>query len=358
MCIRDRDRSAQFSGTKDVDPKLQLEYGPIESYLKNLFGSNTSLLDIKQFKGGQSNPTYLLTTDKKSFVLRRKPPGKLLASAHAVDREYKVITALNKTDVPVPKTYGLCEDDSVAGTPFFLMDHVDGNIFWDLLLTKSSREDRNKIYWSMNDTIAKLHNADFKSIGLSDYGKYENYMARQIARWSKQYKDSETTLIPEMDNLIEWLPQNIPPGEETSIVHGDFRLDNMVFDKHSNQVIAILDWELSTLGHPIADFTYHMMTWRMPLGVQGIGILGANLDELNIPNENEYADAYYQKTNRNEIHNWDFFLAYNMFRLAGITQGIAGRVRDGTASSDQAKQYGAFVPILSQMAWKIVENIK
>ena len=352
------DRAAQFSGTKEVDSKLSLDHGPIEKYLKNLLGNDTSLLDIKQFKGGQSNPTYLLQTNVRNFVLRRKPPGKLLASAHAVDREYKVISALNKTDVPVPKIYDLCEDVSVAGTTFFLMDHVDGNIFWDLLLTKCSAEERNKIYWSMNDTIAKLHNTDFKSIGLGDYGKYENYMARQITRWSKQYKDSETTLIPEMDNLIQWLPENIPSGEETSIVHGDFRLDNMVFDKNTNEVIAILDWELSTLGHPIADFTYHMMTWKMPLAVQGIGILGANLKELNIPNEDEYAEAYYRKTNRNEIQDWNFFLAYNMFRLAGITQGIAGRVRDGTASSDQAKQYGAFVPILAKMAWQTVQAIK
>ena len=352
------DRALQFSGTKDVDPKLLLDHVPLDKYLKNLLGSDTNLLNIRQFKGGQSNPTYLIQTNLKNFVLRRKPPGKLLASAHAVDREYKIITALDKTDVPVPKTYGLCEDISVAGTPFFLMDHVEGNIFWDLTLAKCSAEERGKIYWSMNDTIAKLHNADFKRIGLSDYGKHENYMARQIARWTKQYKDSETTLIPEMDNLIEWLPKNIPSGEETSIVHGDFRLDNMVFDKDTNEVIAILDWELSTLGHPIADFTYHMMCWKLPLAAEGIGILGANLKELNIPNENEYAEAYYKKTNRNEIQDWDFFFAYNMFRLAGITQGIAGRVRDGTASSDQAKQYAAFVPILAKMAWHTVEAIK
>ena len=351
-------RDEIFSGTKEIDQKLDFDHDSLNSYLKDTVGSSVQIRDIKQFKGGQSNPTYFINTNEIDYVVRRKPPGKLLPSAHAVDREYKVITALNKTDVPVPKTFAYCEDSSVIGTPFFLMEHVKGKIFWDLLLPESSAEERRKIYLSMNETIAKLHSVDFKTIGLGDYGKYENYMARQIHRWSKQYKDSETQHISEIENLIEWLPKNIPEDEETSIVHGDFRLDNMVFDKDSFEVKAILDWELSTLGSPIADFTYHMMAWRLPVGAKGLGILGANLKDLNIPSEEEYSELYYKKTGRDKIENWDFFMAYNIFRLAGIAQGIAGRVRDGTAASSEAKNYGDFVPILGKLGWDIVENIK
>ena len=351
-------RDEIFSGTKEIDQKLDFDHNSLNDYLKNTIRSNIQIKEVKQFKGGQSNPTYLIETNEHDYVVRRKPPGKLLPSAHAVDREYKVITALNKTDVPVPKTFSYCEDDSVIGTPFFLMEHVKGKIFWELLLPESKPEERRKIYLSMNETIAKLHSVDFKAIGLEDYGKYENYMARQIHRWSKQYKDSETQHIPEIENLIDWLPKNIPEDEETSIVHGDFRLDNMVFDEDSLEVKAILDWELSTLGSPIADFTYHMMAWRLPVGAKGLGILGANLNELNIPSEEEYAELYYKKTGRSKIENWDFFMAYNIFRLAGIAQGIAGRVRDGTAASSQAKNYGDFVPILGKLGWGIVENIK
>ena len=314
------------------------------------------IVSIKQFKGGQSNPTYLIEDKTKNYVLRRKPPGKLLKSAHAVDREYKVITALGKTDVPVPETYCFCEDENVIGTQFFLMDHVDGNIYWELLLPDSDNNQRREIYLSMNDTIAKLHNVDFQKIGLGDYGKHENYMARQIHRWTKQYKDSETQKINEMDNLIEWLPINIPEDNETTIVHGDFRLDNMIFDKQNNKVMAILDWELSTLGNPIADFTYHMMSWRLPAAAKGLGMMGSNLEELNIPSEHEYAEMYYKKTGRSKIENWDFYMAYNIFRLAGIAQGIVGRVRDGTASSSEAKNYESFVPILGKLGWNIVEE--
>ncbi len=351
-------RDEIFSGTKEIDQKLDFDHDSLNSYLKDTVGSSVQIQDIKQFKGGQSNPTYFINTNEIDYVVRRKPPGKLLPSAHAVDREYKVITALNKTDVPIPKTFAYCEDSSVIGTPFFLMEHVKGKIFWDLLLPESSAEERRKIYLSMNETIAKLHSVDFKTIGLGDYGKYENYMARQIHRWSKQYKDSETQHISEIENLIDWLPKNIPEDEETSIVHGDFRLDNMVFDKDSLEVKAILDWELSTLGSPIADFTYHMMAWRLPVGAKGLGILGANLKDLNIPSEEEYSELYYKKTGRDKIENWDFFMAYNIFRLAGIAQGIAGRVRDGTATSSEAKNYGDFVPILGKLGWDIVENIK
>jgi len=351
-------RDEIFSGTKEIDQKLDFDHNTLNEYIKSIIGNNVNIEEIKQFKGGQSNPTYYLKTNENNYVLRRKPPGKLLPSAHAVDREYKIITALGNTNVPVPKTFKYCEDENIVGTSFFLMQHVEGKIFWDLLLPELNTEERKKIYLSMNETIAKLHEVDFKKIGLADYGKYENYMARQIHRWTKQYKDSETQNIPEIENLIAWLPENVPQDEETSIVHGDFRLDNIIFDKESLEVKAILDWELSTLGSPIADFTYHMMAWRLPVEAKGLGILGADLKKLNIPSEKEYAELYYQKTGREKIENWDFFMAYNIFRLAGITQGIAGRVRDGTAASSQAKNYGDFVPILGKLGWEIVEGIK
>ena len=351
------DRDQIFSGVKEVDEKLQIDKNSLNDFLKNLLGNKIIINDIKQFKGGQSNPTYLISTNEKDLVIRRKPPGKLLKSAHAVDREYRVITALNQTDVPVPKTYVYCDDTSIIGTPFFVMDHVKGNIFWELLLPNCDHNQRRSIYLSMNDTIAKLHNVDFNKVGLFDYGKHEEYMSRQIHRWTKQYKDSETQDIPEMNNLIEWLPKNLPDEQDTTIVHGDFRLDNMIFDKKNNSVVAILDWELSTLGNPIADFTYHMMSWRLPVGARGMGIMGADLQKLNIPKEDEYAELYYKKTGRTKIQNWDFYMAYNIFRLAGIAQGIVGRVRDGTASSAQAKEYESFVPILGKLGWNIVERL-
>ena len=351
------DRDQIFSGVKEVDEKLQIDKNSLNDFLKNLLGNKIIINDIKQFKGGQSNPTYLISTNKKDLVIRRKPPGKLLKSAHAVDREYRVITALNQTDVPVPKTYVYCDDTNIIGTPFFVMDHVKGNIFWELLLPNCDHNQRRSIYLSMNDTIAKLHNVDFNKVGLSDYGKHEEYMSRQIHRWTKQYKDSETQDIPEINNLIEWLPKNLPDEQDTTIVHGDFRLDNMIFDKKNNSVVAILDWELSTLGNPIADFTYHMMSWRLPVGARGMGIMGADLQKLNIPKEDEYAELYYKKTGRTKIQNWDFYMAYNIFRLAGIAQGIVGRVRDGTASSAQAKEYESFVPVLGKLVWNIVERL-
>ena len=351
-------RDKIFSGTKEVDKKLSINQSNLEEYLKNIFGDKIFINEIKQFKGGQSNPTYMIATNQGDFVLRRQPPGKLLKSAHAVDREYRVITALSQTDVPVPRTYGYCDDEDVVGTKFFLMDHVKGNIYWELILPNLDEVARRDIYLSMNDTISKLHNVNFEKINLGDYGKHENYMQRQIYRWTKQYKDSETQEIGEINELIDWLPKNIPLEEETSIVHGDFRLDNMIFDPETHQVKAILDWELSTLGNPIADFTYHMMSWRLPAAAKGLGMLGADLKSLNIPSEDEYSELYYKKTGRNKIENWDFYMAYNIFRLAGIAQGIVGRVRDGTASSSEAKNYEAFVPILGKIGWDIVRGIK
>ena len=251
---------AKFSGTKDVDERLKIDYANLQPWIDEYVPNAGKIKAIEQFKGGQSNPTYKIITESKNLVLRRKPPGKLLPSAHAVDREYKVITALYETDVPVPKTYGLCENDDVAGTAFFVMDFLDGDLFWDPMIPSMTNTDRTEIYKNKNKTLAKLHSVDYKKIGLEDYGKPGNYVARQVSRWSKQYRASETDNIEAMNNLIDWLPKNIPDDDETTIVHGDYRLDNMILK--NNEVIGILDWELSTLGHPIADFSYHCLSWR------------------------------------------------------------------------------------------------
>ena len=270
---------AKFSGTKDVDERLKIDSANLQSWIDEYVPNAGKIKAIEQFKGGQSNPTYKIITESKNLVLRRKPPGKLLPSAHAVDREYKVITALYETDVPVPKTYGLCEDDDVAGTAFFVMDFLDGDLFWDPMIPSMTNTDRTEIYKNKNKTLAKLHSVDYKKIGLEDYGKPGNYVARQVSRWSKQYRASETDNIEAMNNLIDWLPKNIPDDDETTIVHGDYRLDNMILK--NNEVVGILDWELSTLGHPIADFSYHCLSWR----TQEAFWDQAKLKELGIPTE-------------------------------------------------------------------------
>ena len=341
---------AKFSGTKEVDEKLKISSSKLQPWIDENVPNAGKIQTVEQFKGGQSNPTYKIVTDNKSLVLRRKPPGKLLPSAHAVDREYKVITALYETDVPVPKTYGLCEDNDVAGTAFFVMDFLDGDLFWDPMIPSMTNSDRTEIYKNKNKTLAKLHSVDYKKIGLEDYGKPGNYVARQVSRWSKQYRASETDNIEAMNNLIEWLPKNIPDDDETTIVHGDYRLDNMIL--RNNEVIGILDWELSTLGHPIADFSYHCLSWR----TQEAFLDEAKLKELGIPSEKEYMEMYCKYSGKDLSKNWEFYMAFNMFKIAGILQGILGRVRDGTASSKHAEERGNMVFPLSQAAWETIEN--
>ena len=341
---------AKFSGTKDVDERLKIDSANLQSWIDEYVPNAGKIKAIEQFKGGQSNPTYKIITESKNLVLRRKPPGKLLPSAHAVDREYKVITALYETDVPVPKTYGLCEDDDVAGTAFFVMDFLDGDLFWDPMIPSMTNSDRTEIYKNKNKTLAKLHSVDYKKIGLEDYGKPGNYVARQVSRWSKQYRASETDNIEAMNNLIEWLPKNIPDDDETTIVHGDYRLDNMIL--RNNEVIGILDWELSTLGHPIADFSYHCLSWR----TQEAFWDEAKLKELGIPSEKEYMEMYCKYSGKDLSKNWEFYMAFNMFKIAGILQGILGRVRDGTAASKHAEERGNMVFPLSQAAWETIED--
>ena len=349
--LENADNTLIFSGTKEVAENLKFD----ELKLQEWFGDNVpsagKIEKVVQFKGGQSNPTYKISSTNQEFVLRRKPPGILLPSAHAVDREYKVITALQNTEVPVPKTYGLCEDADIIGTPFFVMDFLDGTVYWDLLLSEKSPQERMEIYANKNKVIAELHNVDYESVGLSNYGKPGNYIARQVSRWTKQYLASETENIPAMNNLIDWLPPNIPDEDETSIVHGDYRLDNMVFCSNNN-VMGVLDWELSTLGHPIADFNYHCISWKnIPqLADQKF------CNENGIPTEEEYRNMYSRDTGKKLDENWEFYTIFNIFKLAGILQGIMGRVRDGTAASKHAEDRGNQVAPLAEAAWDLVEK--
>jgi aminoglycoside phosphotransferase (APT) family kinase protein len=306
---------------------------------------------VRQFKGGQSNPTYQLITPGKKYVLRRKPPGKLLPSAHAVDREYKVITALGTTGFPVAKTYGLCTDDEVIGTWFYIMDMVEGRILWDQTLPQCEPAERRAIFMAKIKTLADLHNTDYEAIGLGDFGRPGNYMGRQVERWTKQYKASETQLIPEMERLIEWLPRTLPPQERTSIVHGDYRLDNMIFDPTEPRVAAVLDWELSTLGEPLADFTYLLMNW-----INGAVAQIPDLEAHGIPTIEETVARYCRLTGRPGLPDLDWYYSYNLFRLAGIIQGILGRVRDGTANHPQAAQMGPRVIALAEASWKFAQK--
>lgn len=347
-------RQEKFTGTQPVREAHKFDVAKLEAYLRENVEGFSGSLEVEQFKGGQSNPTYRLSAGGKAYVLRRKPPGDLLPSAHAVDREYKVITALAKAGIPVPKTYCLCTDDSVVGTWFYVMECVDGRVFWEPQLPGMDPAERAGIYDAMNDVIARIHSADYVEIGLGDFGKPGNYFERQINRWTKQYKASETETIEAMDNLIAWLPDNIPPGDETSVVHGDYRLDNMIFHPTEPRVLAVLDWELSTLGSPLGDFSYHLMPWRLAPDVFR-GFAGLDLAKLGIPTEDDYVAAYCRRTGRDGIPDLDFYMAYNMFRLAGIAQGIMGRVRDGTAASKHAVETGKLAGPIAEAGWAQVE---
>jgi aminoglycoside phosphotransferase (APT) family kinase protein len=332
-----QDPHANFKGVKPVEERHKLDEGALDAWMRANVEGYAGPLSINQFKGGQSNPTYQLVTPSRKYVLRKKPGGKLLPSAHAVDREFRVMSALYPTGFPVAKQYALCTDDSVLGAMFYVMEMVEGRVLWNGALPEMNDADRRRTYEDKIATLAKLHNTDYAAIGLGDYGKAGNYFARQIDRWSKQYKLSETESIDEMNRLIEWLPQTIPPGERTSIVHGDYRLDNMVLHATEPRVIAVLDWELSTIGDPLGDFTYYLMNWVMPHdGRSGLG--GLDLKSLNIPTIEETIAIYCKQTGRDGIPAMDWYFSYNAFRLACILQGIAGRVRDGTAASAHATQ--------------------
>lgn len=313
-------------------------------------------LAVEQFKGGQSNPTYKLLTPGRNYVLRRKPPGPVLKGAHAVEREAKVLSALGSVGFPVAHVYGLCTDESVIGSWFYVMEMVEGRIFWEATFPDVPAAERPAYFDAMNATIAQLHSIDHEAIGLGDYGKPGNYFARQVGRWSKQYLEDELAgRDPNMDALVEWLPTAIPDGDETSVVHGDFRCDNMIFHPTEPRVIAVLDWELSTLGHPLADFAYHAMMYHMPPHIVA-GLVGADLDALNIPTEAEYVAAYCRRTGRETIPSWDFYMAFNFFRLAAIFHGIKGRYLRGTAASAHAKDRAEAFPVLAKLAREAMER--
>lgn len=349
------DPHAQFKGVKPVEERHRLDEAVLEPWLRANVEGYEGPLTVNQFKGGQSNPTYQLVTPKQKYVLRKKPGGKLLPSAHAVDREFRVISALYPTGFPVARPYALCTDDSVLGAMFYVMENVEGRILWNGMLPELEKADRRRVYEHKIATLAQLHNTDHEKIGLADYGKPGNYFARQIDRWSKQYKLSETETIDEMNRLIEWLPQTIPPGERTSIVHGDYRLDNLILHPSEPRVIAVLDWELSTLGDPLGDFTYYLMNWVMPHdGRAGLG--GLDLEAAGIPTLDEAVQRYCALTGRDSIASLDWYFSYNAFRLACILQGIAGRVRDGTAASAHATQMIARIRPLASAAFMYAQK--
>jgi len=343
----------QFIGTKPVEERHRIDVQRLEQFL------GFKVPTIEQFKGGQSNPTYRLTAaDGRKYVLRRKPPGKLLPSAHAVEREYKVISALSKVGFPVARPHVLCEDEAVIGTAFYVMDYVEGRVLWDPALPGMTKAERAAIWDEQNRVIALLHSIDYRAIGLEDFGKPGNYIGRQVERWSKQYRASETQRIEAMDNLIGWLPKNIPPEAGTTVVHGDFRLDNTIFHPTEARILAVLDWELSTLGDPLADFAYHCMSWHIPPDkFRGMG--GLPIEELGIPSEASYVKRYCERTRRAAIDPvvWDFYLAYNLFRIAAICQGIAKRVLDGTAASQHAQEAASNTVPLAQLGWQQAEKI-
>jgi aminoglycoside phosphotransferase (APT) family kinase protein len=348
----------QFIGTKPVEERHRFDVAALEAYLRTRIDGFRGPLAVEQFKGGQSNPTYRLSAGGRHYALRRKPPGKLLPSAHAVEREYRVIKALHATGFPVARPYCLCEDEGVIGTAFYVMDCVEGRVIWDQALPGMSNAERFAIWDELNRVISLLHTTDYRAIGLEDFGRPGNYLERQIGRWTKQYLASETQKIEAMDNLIAWLPGNIPPGDETTVVHGDFRLDNTIFHPSEPRILAVLDWELSTLGHPLADFAYHCMAWHIPPG-QFRGIAGIDVAALGIPTEEQYVELYCRRTGRSGVprNDWDFYLAYNLFRLAAILQGIAKRVVDGTAASAHARDAGSRAPMMAALGWQQVERI-
>ena len=351
-------RAEEFTGTTPVPAGRGFSETKLSRWMEQHVTGFAGPLRVEQFKGGQSNPTYWLRTPERDYVLRRKPSGPLLKGAHAVDREAKILQALERVAFPVPHVFAVCTDDDVIGTWFYVMAFIRGRIFWDASFPGVAHAERSEYFDAMNRTLAQLHCVDFATIGLTAYGASGGYIERQIARWSRQYEGDIASAGRDtnMDRLVEWLPAHVPATEEVSIVHGDFRVDNLIFHPTRPQIVAVLDWELSTIGHPLADFTYHLMMYRIGSGVVP-GLAGADLRALNIPSESEYITAYCARTGRVAMPNVDYYVAFNMFRLAAIFHGIRGRLSRGTASSARAQDYAQEVAPMARLAWEQVERI-
>jgi aminoglycoside phosphotransferase (APT) family kinase protein len=342
---------AENAGTTAVREEHRFDEARLSQWMAMNIEGYRGPLAIEQFKGGQSNPTYRLVTPDRSYVLRRKPPGRLLKGAHAIEREAKVQSALRSAGYPVAHVHALCTDDGVIGTWFYIMNWVEGRIFWDATFPTVTRHDRPAYFDAMNATLAQLHTVDYAAIGLSDYGRSGNYFERQIARWSQKYiGDVDAGRDPNMDRVIEWLSANVPPTSDARIIHGDFRCDNLIFHPTEALIIAVLDWELSTLGDPLADFAYHAMMYRMPPGIVA-GLADADVAALNIPSEQTYIDHYCRRVGRTSIPDYYFYLAFNFFRLAAIFHGIKGRWLRGTAVSENARERASSFPVLAKLAW-------
>ncbi|MDF0751642.1 phosphotransferase [Marinobacter sp. 71-i] len=342
----------------DVLPAHKFDEPKLLAWLQEELTDFGSRMEVRQFQGGQSNPTFLLDTDCGQFVMRKKPPGITLPSAHMVEREYKVMRALSEhTSIPVPTTRAVCEDSSIIGTPFYIMDFLEGRIVSHPALRALDRHERMPAHLSAIDTLAALHSVDVDAVGLSDFGRPEGYVARQVARWSKQYLASKTDDMPAMDKLMEWLPENLPSTDECSIAHGDYRFGNLMLAPDKPEVIAILDWELSTLGHPLADLAYYCLPYYLPSDMEGSrGLLGEDLEALGIPDEQETIARYCQQTGRNGIADWHVFLAFSLFRLAAILQGVYARALQGNAANADALQVGKRASLLADLGWKIASE--
>ncbi|CAN5360794.1 phosphotransferase [soil metagenome] len=353
------DSQTQNSGTTEVRAQHRFDEARLAAWMVANVEGFSGPLTVEQFKGGQSNPTYKLVTPERAYVLRRKPPGKIVQGAHAVEREAKVINALEKVTFPVPHIHGLCTDESVIGTWFYVMDMVEGRIFWDATLPEIPAGERPAYFNAMADTLARLHDVDYPAIGLADYGRPTAYVERQVRRWTKQYHAdlAEAGAEPSLEALIDWLPANIPDGDQSSISHGDFRIDNMIFHPSEPRVIAVLDWELSTIGHPLADFAYNLMMYRMPPVIIA-GLEGADLVALNIPSEADYIARYCRQRGIESVPNLDFYVAFNLFRLAAIFHGIKARIARGTAASAHAHDMVAALPSIAALAWRQAQEAR
>jgi aminoglycoside phosphotransferase (APT) family kinase protein len=334
-----------------------LDLSKLSDWMKKNVCDFSGPLSAEKFAGGQSNPTFKLSAGDRKFVLRRKPPGQLLASAHAVDREFRVIAALQDTDVPVPGAVALCKEDEIIGSMFYLMEYLEGRVFWDPVLPELNNDERSAVYDDMNRVLAAMHSINVADVGLGDYGRPGNYFERQVGRWTKQYRASETQTVPAMEELMAWLPENMPAEDDrVALVHGDYRLDNVMFHPTEPKIIAVLDWELSTLGNPIADLAYQVMAWQLPRDAGITGLAGIDRKPLAIPEDNSYVTSYCERTGRDEIKHWNFYLAFCFFRLAAIVQGVKKRALDGTASSAEAESRGNLVQPLAELGMSYMKD--